>query len=273
MAAVLIGLTATYMSSAKLLKDFEKNVETKEFVPEANSIEVSEIDTTSHRSWKIKAERSIGNSELTQVNSEIVEALVYDDEDNLKIKINSPKASADRNTGDTVLNGPAEVLMIEKNTKMIADKFIMKKGKPFEAIGHVKIFLSADGSKMVYAEKAIIAKTLDDITLYNVAESPVSPNMLVKGGEMNIVNSGSGKDSKPSRIIMTNGAWVKSGDTTCQSARLDVALDAGGNPSIATFTGSPVAIQKGTRIRATQIQYLVSTGTVKANGNVKTEII
>jgi lipopolysaccharide assembly outer membrane protein LptD (OstA) len=270
---LIAGLSTTYINSARLVNNFEKNIESKEFIPEANSIEVSEVDVASHRSWKIKAEKSVGDSAMNEIESENIKAMIFDEKDNLKIEIKSPKAHLNRTDNTATLQGPAQVLMVEKNTKMIADKFIIKKGKPFEAIGHVKILLSPDGSRQVNAAKAIISQTMDDITLYNVAQSPVSPNLLVRGGIMRMEHSGAGKSSKPQRIILSNGAWVKSNDTTCQSSRLDVLLDAGGNPSIAIFTGAPVATQKGTRIRANVIEYTVADSKVKARGNVRTELI
>ncbi len=272
-ATVVIGLSATYINSAKLVNDFEKNVENKQFVPEANAIELSEIDAKTHRSWKIKAEKSIGNSELSEVTSEKVEAQIFDEKDNLKILINAPKATANRSTETSILHGPADITMVEKNTKIIANKFILKKGQPFEAVGNVKILLSPDGSRQINAAKAVISQAMDDIVLYNVSQSPVAPNLLIRGGVLRMEHAGQGKGAKPSKIILTNGAWVKSGETICQSARLDVPLDAAGNPSVAVFTGAPVATQKGTRIHANRIEYVVKTSQVKANGNVRTEII
>ena len=267
---VAIGLTTTFMKSAKLVKDFEKDVEKKEFIPEANSIELSELDATAHRSWKIKAEKSIGTADMNKIESDNITAQIFDEKDNLKIQIKSPKAHINRETQISTLDGPAEVFMAEKGTKMIADHFIIKKGKPFEAIGHVKILLSPDGARHINANKAIISEDMNDITLYQISQSPVSPNLLIRGGIMQMEHNSS---NKPSKIILSSGAWVKSNETICESSRLDVLLDANGDPSMAVFTGSPIATQKGTRIRAQKIEYIVPTEQVKASGNVRTEII
>lgn len=268
--AVAIGLTTTFMKSAKLVKDFEQNIEKKQFIPEANSIELSEIDTAAHRSWKIKAKKSTGNTELSKIEANQVEAQVFDENsDKLKMHIKAPKAYINRETQISTLEGPAEVLMVEKGTKMIADRFIIKRGKPIEALGHVKVLLSSDGIKHINAKKAIISEDMNDITLYEVSKSPVSSTLMISGGKMQMEQSG----SKTSKIILSNGAWVKNGETTCQSSRLDVFVDGNGNPSVAVFTGSAVAVQKGTRIKAQKIEYIIATEQVKASGNVRTEII
>jgi lipopolysaccharide assembly outer membrane protein LptD (OstA) len=263
----------SYLQSAKLVSDFEKNVEKSTFVPKANTIEFSEIDKDSHRGWKIKSKRSVGNADLDQVVSYDIQAFIFDDEDNPKMEITSPKATSNRKTGLTILEGPAEIVMLEKNSKIISDKFTMQKGSPFEALGNVQIHLSEDGAKKVLANKAIVSQAMDNVTLYQVAESRVSDSLLIKGGQMNIEYSGKGKEAKPQKIILFNGAWVKSGDTVCQSARMDVFLDGNGDPTLAVFTGSPVATQKGTQIRASRIEYGVKNGKIKASGNVRTKLI
>lgn len=272
-APIILILGATYINSAKLIHNFEENVQNTDFQPEANSIEVAEIDETSHRKWKIKAEKSFGNANLTIVHSKNVEAEIFDENEKVKITVKAPKAHVDRNTGITTLAGRAEVLMVDKNMKMIADKFIMNKGKPIEATGNVKVYMDESGINHINAQKAIINENLDDMTLYQLSESPVADDMLIKGGQLTMVHSKSTENTKPQKLVLHNGAWVKSGNTTCQSARMDVLLNKAGDPTVAIFTGSPVAIQDGTKIKANRIEYLVGTNKVKASGNVRTQLI
>ncbi|MDJ0625503.1 MAG: hypothetical protein QNJ31_03960 [Candidatus Caenarcaniphilales bacterium] len=278
MAPIILILGATYINSAKLIHDFEENVQNTEFQPEASSIEVAEINKKSKRGWKIRAEKSFGNANLTVIHSKNIEAQIFDEDENLKIKVKSPKAYVNRNTGLTTLEERTEVLMIEKNTKMIADKFIINKGQPIEAIGNVQVFLDDQGINHINAEKAIINENLEDITLYKISESPVSDNMLMKGGKLNMLqdnskNRGSNNNSSPRKLVLEEGAWIKNKNTTCQSKRMDIFLNDSGNPTSAVFTGSPVAIQNRTKVKANRIEYTLSNNKVKASGNVRSELI
>lgn len=272
-SATVLCLGAAFVNSAKLVNDFEKTVESKDFTPEAESIELAEIDRNSHRGWKIKAERSTGDSNLEIVNAQNVEAEIFDENDKVKMLITAERAKINRATGVTILEGRPKALMVEKNTALVADQMIIKKGQPIDALGNVKVLLKPDGSNCINAQKAIITQAMDDITLYTIAQSPVSDNMLLSGGVMRIEHGGQGKDSKPRKIIISNGAWVKSGTTTCQSSHLDVFLDEAGNASLAIFTGSPVANQNGKIIHASKIEYTVSNGKVKASGSVQSNFI
>jgi len=272
-SAITICLGVTYMNSARLVHEFERTVESKDFEPEAESLELAEIDRNSHRGWKITAARSSGDSKLEVVDAEEVEAQIFDDENKVKMVVKASKAKVNRASGITYLEGRPEALLIERNTKLIADQFVIKSGQPIDAVGNVKILLKPDGSNYINAEKAVITQALDDITLYSVSQSPVANNLLLSGGVLRIEHSSKGAGAKPQRIIVSNGAWVKNGSTTCRSARLDVLLDSNGNPSLATFTGSPVANQSGKEIRASKIEYSLPSGKVKASGQVQSNFI
>jgi lipopolysaccharide assembly outer membrane protein LptD (OstA) len=266
---IAVCLWLTYTNSAKLVNDFESTIESKDFTPEAESLEVAEIDRTAHRGWKIKAAKSSGDSKLDKIKAEGISAEIFDENDKVKMSVTAGKADVDRSGGITVLYDSPSATIVEKNIKLTADKFLIKKGQPIECIGNVKILLNPEGTNHILAAKALIPQSMDDITLYSISKSLVSGNLLLSGGQMSIEHSGSGNSSKPRKIIVSSGAWVQSGTTTCQSSRLDVLLDAAGKPTVAIFTGSPVANQAGKQIKANKIEYTVSNGSVKAIGGIR----
>ncbi|MDX1918295.1 MAG: LptA/OstA family protein [Candidatus Caenarcaniphilales bacterium] len=265
-AVMVLYLTSSVINSARLVSDFEKNVVGKTFQPEGTALEVSEYDGLARQSWIIKAERSIGSSDLNTIKAFEVEGIVLDESDKPKIKVDSSQALLNRESWKTILQGDTLVEIVQANLKMQADRFLIEKDKPFEALGKVKLLLSEDGKKHINAERALIGQKLDDLVMYGVEESPISEGMTVKGKVMNFDFA----DNKPRRIVVTNDVVVRSKSTTCSAGQMEITLNAAGKPTIAIFTGNPVAYQNGNRISADRIEYIVSTGAVKAVGNVRT---
>ncbi|MDX1919593.1 MAG: LPS export ABC transporter periplasmic protein LptC [Candidatus Caenarcaniphilales bacterium] len=265
---IFLVLGASYINSAKLINDFEETIEEKPTTPEAASIEVAEIDKLTKRSWKIKAKSSTSNADLTVVQGKDVEIFIYDENENEKVKISAANAEMNKNTNINTLTGNAVVTMANSPMKLKANKFVVVKGKPIEGTGNVQLWLNANGSNLVNASRVVIQESLDDMIFYGVARSPVSGDTLIQGGVLSFIQNG----GRVSKYILSNGSWVQSGGTTCTSSRADFAVDGTGKVSMATFTGSPVAVQKGTTIRANVIQYQIASKKVKATGNVKTQV-
>ena len=264
--AFILGLS--YYESHKLVKNFEENVEKKEFHPEASALEISEIDAKSPRGWKIKTKKGLANKEMTLITAEGVEAQIFDDQDSDKIKIlvQSPHAVVEKNTGKAVLTPRADITMVEKNIKIQSDKFILQKGVPMEAIGNVIVLLKPDGSQQINAQKGVISADMNDIVFYNVSPSKVSDNLTIKGGILKLKQA----NSKTEKITLSNGAWVQNDDLTCQSSLLEVFMDGNGNAETAIFYGSPVVVnQKGKILKASKVIYNMKNGSVQAVGGVK----
>ncbi len=266
--AIVSVLGFSYYESRKLVKNFEENVEKKEFHPEASALEISELDAKSHRGWKIKTKKGLANKDMTIITAEGVEAQIFDDQDSEKVKIlvKSPKAVVEKANGRAVLTPRADITMVEKNIKIQSNKFILQKGVPMEAIGNVIVFLKPDGSQRINAQKGVISADMDDIVFYQVAPSKVSDNLTIKGGILRLKQN----NSKTEKIVLSNGAWVQNSDLTCQSSTLEVFMDGNGNAQTAIFYGSPVVVnQKGKILKASKVIYNMTNGSVKAVGGVK----
>lgn len=267
---VLAILGTTIFDSAKLISDFEKRTDNKaEFKPQAAELELAEIDKESRRGWKLKAQSGSSNADLSMVTANGVEIKVYDEAENEKLTITANKGTVDKKSGVNTLEGSAVITMAGGNQRLMANKFTIVKGKPIEGVGNVQMLLNAAGSNKLIANRVIIQPSLDDMIFYSVSRSQVSPGTFISGGALSFIKSG----GRVSKYILSGGSRVQSKDTTCTSARSEFFIDGSGKPSLAVFTGSPVAVQKGNTIKAATIQYYPSDGRVKAIGGVKTRMI
>jgi lipopolysaccharide assembly outer membrane protein LptD (OstA) len=264
-------LASSYIASSQLLREFDRNVQSEEFHPQARSLEISQVDSNSHRSWHVRAQTGKGDEEFQHVLAQDVQAFIYDeDKAELRVQVRSPRAVIDReNSKDwrVVLKGRSQVEMLAQDLTMDADTFHLVKDEPLLAKGNVEIRLQ-DGSLLKAAE-ALIDKSFRRLVLKDMEPSELGENLRVSGGEV-ILNM---RDGTPETVLVKDGTEVETDGNRCQAKRMVVQMDATGKPQVADFTGNPVATQAdGNTIHARKIRFLIPQGELQAMGGVNARL-
>ncbi len=254
----------TAISTFKLVKNFEKNVEKKEFKPKANFIEIIENKNKTQKAWKIIAEGATSNEALEEIKGKNVKAEIYDDEQNVKMKVRSERASINRKTSNCRLVGNVEIELIKEKLTITSNRLNLIKDSPIEILDNVQFFLTNDHSKRIIAERAEVYQKEKIMTLFNILPSPIGDGVFLSGGQMDLAL----QNNEIKVITITNGVFVQGPDFSCRSSMLNLYIK-DKKPSLAVFLGNPIAHQKNKKLKADIIKYDLQNKILKAEGHIK----
>jgi len=234
----------------------------------ASGVKITQNNASGKKQWTVMADggKSVG-LESGEIEGEKVKAIIYDEEGSPKMKVNAKQANLLRTQKKATLREDLRVTIAGGDNTIRGDKMFLQGEEPIRITGKtVQFLLSEDGSERINAKKAIITQDLKEITFYDLMPSPIDSQTVLEGGTMDI-KIPPGKSS-PDLVKVSGWVSITSQDVSCRSSLLTLQFK-GGKPSMAIFTGSPIAKQ-GTRIiRANKIKYNLANGKITASGNVK----